>query len=117
MWNWLVSNLAIGATIVLYDGNPFYPNSNQMWDMIDEFQITHFGTSAKFIDACKQEGLPPINTHSLDSLKTIFSTGSPLVEESYDYIYKDFKARLDLLRHICCYLLQLQLLVQIPHHR
>ena len=91
MWNWLVSNLAIGATIVLYDGNPFYPNSNQMWDMIDEFQITHFGTSAKFIDACKQEGLTPINTHSLDSLKTIFSTGSPLVEESYDYIYKDFK--------------------------
>ena len=91
MWNWLVSNLAIGATIVLYDGNPFYPNSNQMWDMIDEFRITHFGTSAKFIDACKQEGLTPINTHSLDSLKTIFSTGSPLVEESYDYIYKDFK--------------------------
>ena len=91
MWNWLVSNLAIGASIVLYDGNPFYPSPNQMWDMVDEFQITHFGTSAKFIDACKQESLTPINTHSLDSLKTIFSTGSPLIEESYDYIYKDFK--------------------------
>ena len=66
MWNWLVSNLAIGATIVLYDGNPFYPNSNQMWDMIDEFRITHFGTSPKFIDSCRQKGLTPINTHSLD---------------------------------------------------
>ena len=96
MWNWLVSNLAIGATIVLYDGNPFYPNHNQMWDMIDEFQITHFGTSAKFIDACKQEGLTPINTHSLDSVKTIFSTGSPLNEESYDYIYKYFKKDIQL---------------------
>ena len=72
MWNWLVSNLAIGASIVLYDGNPFYPNPNTMWDMVDEFKITHFGTSAKFIDACKQEGLSPINTHSLDSLKTTF---------------------------------------------
>ena len=91
MWNWLVSNLAIGATIVLYDGNPFYPNPNVMWDMIDEFQITHFGTSAKFIDSCKQEDISPINTHSLDSMKTIFSTGSPLIEESYDYIYKDLK--------------------------
>ena len=96
MWNWLVSNLAIGASIVLYDGNPFYPNPNTMWDMVDEFQITHFGTSAKFIDACKQEGLSPINTHSLDSLKTIFSTGSPLIEESYDYIYNDFKKNLQL---------------------
>ena len=96
MWNWLVSNLAIGATIVLYDGNPFYPNHNQMWDMIDEFQITHFGTSAKFIDACKQEGLTPINTHSLDSVKAIFSTGSPLNEESYDYIYKYFKKDIQL---------------------
>ena len=96
MWNWLVSNLAIGASIVLYDGNPFYPNPNTMWDMVDEFKITHFGTSAKFIDACKQEGLSPINTHSLDSLKTIFSTGSPLIEESYDYIYNDFKENLQL---------------------
>ena len=96
MWNWLVSNLAIGASIVLYDGNPFFPNPNTMWDMVDEFQITHFGTSAKFIDACKQEGLSPINTHSLNSLKTIFSTGSPLIEESYDYIYNDFKKDLQL---------------------
>ena len=96
MWNWLVSNLAIGASIVLYDGNPFFPNPNTMWDMVDEFKITHFGTSAKFIDACKQEGLSPINTHSLNSLKTIFSTGSPLIEESYDYIYNDFKKDLQL---------------------
>ena len=77
MWNWLISNLAIGATIVLYDGNPFYPDPNVMWDMVDEFKITHFGTSAKFIDACKQENLAPISSHSLKSMKIILSTGSP----------------------------------------
>ena len=91
MWNWLISNLAIGATIVLYDGNPFYPDPNVMWDMVDEFKITHFGTSAKFIDACKQENLAPISSHSLKSMKIILSTGSPLIEESYDYVYKKIK--------------------------
>ena len=91
MWNWLVSNLAIGSTIVLYDGNPFYPDPNSMWDMVDEFQITHFGTSAKFIDACKLENVSPISSHSLESMKIILSTGSPLIEESYDYVYKQIK--------------------------
>jgi len=91
MWNWLVSNLAIGASIVLYDGSPFHPNPNAMWDMVDDLGITHFGTSAKFIDACKQEGLSLKNTHSLESMRVVFSTGSPLVEESFDYVYKHIK--------------------------
>ena len=96
MWNWLVSNLAIGATIVLYDGNPFHPSPNAMWDMVDELGITHFGTSAKFIDACKQEGLSPKKTHSLSTIRTIFSTGSPLVEESFDYVYDHIKSNVQL---------------------
>jgi acetoacetyl-CoA synthetase len=96
MWNWLVSNLAIGATIVLYDGSPFHPNPNFMWDMVDELGITHFGTSAKFIDACRQEGLSPKDTHSLASVKTVFSTGSPLVEESFDYVYDHIKSDVQL---------------------
>ena len=96
MWNWLVSNLAIGATIILYDGSSFFPNPNTMWDMVDELGITHFGTSAKFIDACRQEGLSPKDTHSLASVKTIFSTGSPLVEESFDYVYEHIKTDVQL---------------------
>ena len=96
MWNWLVSNLAIGAAIVLYDGSPFQPNSNAMWDMVDELKITHFGTSAKYIEACRQKGLNPIKTHSLESMRTIFSTGSPLVEESFDYVYNHIKKEIQL---------------------
>jgi len=96
MWNWLVSNLAIGAAIVLYDGSPFQPNSNAMWDMVDELGITHFGTSAKYIEACRQKGLNPIKTHSLESIRTIFSTGSPLVEESFDYVYNHIKKEIQL---------------------
>jgi acetoacetyl-CoA synthetase len=96
MWNWLVSNLAIGATIVLYDGTPFYPSPNAMWDMVDELGITHFGTSAKFIDACRQERLSPTNTNSLETLRAILSTGSPLVEESFDYVYNQIKSDVQL---------------------
>ncbi len=96
MWNLLVSNLAIGAAIVLYDGSPFQPNSNAMWDMVDELEITHFGTSAKYIEACRQKGLNPIKTHSLESMRTIFSTGSPLVEESFDYVYNHIKKEIQL---------------------
>ena len=78
MWNWLVTNLAIGATIVLYDGSPFFPAPSAMWQMADDFGITVFGTSAKFISACGGEGLSPIETNSLKSIRTILSTGSPL---------------------------------------
>ena len=91
MWNWLVSNLALGATIVLYDGSPFHPDSSAMWQMAEEFGITVFGTSAKFIAACQGYGLVPKDRHDLSLIKTILSTGSPLVEESYDYVYTSIK--------------------------
>ena len=96
MWNWLISNLAIGSTIVLYDGSPFYPNQNTMWNMIDHFKITHFGTSPKFIEACKDAKLSPIKTNSLHSLKLILSTGSPLVQESFEYVYNHIKTDVQL---------------------
>ena len=91
MWNWLISSLAIGSTIVLYDGAPFYPDKNSMWNMIDDFKITHFGTSPKFLETCKDTKLSPIKTHSLNSLKSIFSTGSPLTEKYFEYVYKHIK--------------------------
>ena len=77
MWNWLVSNLALGATIVLYDGSPFYPDPSAMWQMAEELGITVFGTSAKFIAACEGYGLVPKERHNLSLIKTILSTGSP----------------------------------------
>ncbi|MDP6684359.1 MAG: acetoacetate--CoA ligase [Candidatus Marinimicrobia bacterium] len=91
MWNWLVSSLAVGATVVLYDGSPLYPNSDAMWKMAEELGITVFGTSAKFIAASEVAGVKPHNYLDLSKLKTILSTGSPLVEENYDYIYRDVK--------------------------
>ena len=91
MWNWLVSSLAVGATIVLYDGSPFYPDGNVLWDLADEFHVNVFGTSAKWIAACDKAGIEPIKTHQLSSLKTILSTGSPLLPESFDYVYTKVK--------------------------
>jgi acetoacetyl-CoA synthetase len=94
MWNWLISGLQTGASIVLYDGNPAWPDSARLFDLIDAEQITHFGTSAKFIQAVEKSGLKPVQQHSLNTLKVLFSTGSPLLHESYDYIYRDIKADL-----------------------
>jgi acetoacetyl-CoA synthetase len=91
MWNWLVSNLAIGATLALYDGAPFYPDSNAMWAMAEELGITVFGTSAKFIAASEDAENNPRKTTDLSSVRIILSTGSPLMEENFDYIYKDVK--------------------------
>jgi acetoacetyl-CoA synthetase len=96
MWNWLVSNLAIGATLTLYDGAPFYPDSNAMWDMADELGITVFGTSAKFIAASEAAGNNPISTNDLSSVRMILSTGSPLMEENFDYIYRNVKKNVHL---------------------
>ena len=96
MWNWLVSNLAIGATLTLYDGAPFYPDSNAMWDMADELGITVFGTSAKFIAASEAAGNNPISTNDLSSVRLILSTGSPLMEENFDYIYRNVKKNVHL---------------------
>ncbi len=93
MWNWLVSSLAVGATVVLYDGNPAWPGPQALWDLVDEFGISIFGTSAKWISAVEKAGVKPRASHKLLTLKTILSTGSPLAPESYDYIYRDVKAR------------------------
>ena len=91
MWNWLVSGLAAGATLALYDGSPFAPGPSVLFDYIDEAKINVFGTSAKFIDAIKKEGLAPRETHDLSSMRMILSTGSPLVAESFDYVYTHVK--------------------------
>jgi len=96
MWNWLVSFLSTGATIVLYDGSPFHPDPKTMWNMIDDLGITIFGTSAKFIDACKGNDLTPKTFASLSRLRTILSTGSPLVDESFDYVYEHIKPSVQL---------------------
>jgi acetoacetyl-CoA synthetase len=94
MWNWMVSGLATGATVVLYEGSPFYPGPEAMFDLVDEQKITVFGTGAKAISAWQKAGVKPRETHSMASLKTILSTGSPLAAESFDYVYTDIKADL-----------------------
>ncbi|ABS62177.1 acetoacetyl-CoA synthase [Parvibaculum lavamentivorans DS-1] len=91
MWNWLVSGLAAGATLALYDGSPFAPDERVLFDYIDQAKINVFGTSAKFIDAVKKSGLKPRETHDLSSVRMILSTGSPLVPESFDFVYDDIK--------------------------
>ncbi|WP_422132858.1 acetoacetate--CoA ligase [Endozoicomonas sp. ALD040] len=91
MWNWLVSSLALGATVVLYDGSPFYPEPRSLIDMAEEEGITVFGTSAKYIAALEKAGVKPAESHSLPRLKTILSTGSPLLHESFDYVYRHIK--------------------------
>jgi acetoacetyl-CoA synthetase len=96
MWNWLVSGLAVGSTIVLFDGSPFSPDGNVLWDLADEVGISVFGTSAKWIAACDKGGIRPRETHRLDQLKAILSTGSPLLPESFDYVYRDVKADVQL---------------------
>lgn len=87
MWNWLVSALGCGATLVLYDGYPFQRNGNILFDMAENEQVTVFGTSAKFLQLMEKKGLAPKDTHSLEKLRTILSTGSPLLPENYDYVY------------------------------
>ena len=92
MWNWLVSALATEATLVLYDGSPFYPDGRRLFDLADRHGVTLFGTSAKFIDAVHKAGLRPIETHDLRTVRTITSTGSPLSPESFDFVYTSIKA-------------------------
>ncbi|MDC1280813.1 acetoacetate--CoA ligase [bacterium] len=91
MWNWLVSGLLLNATIYLYDGSPFYPNGKILWDFVEEEKINFMGVSAKYIDALAKENLNIIDEYSLLDLEIIGSTGSPLVHESYDYIYNLIK--------------------------
>ena len=91
MWNWLVSGLASGATLLLYDGSPFVGRGNILFDYAEAEGMTHFGTSAKFIDAIAKISLAPAKTHNLDKLRAIFSTGSPLVPEAFGYVYENIK--------------------------
>ncbi len=91
MWNWLVSGLASGATLLLYDGAPTYPTVSTLFEFADAEKMTVFGTSAKYIDALNKAGAKPAATHRLTSLKTMTSTGSPLVAESFDYVYNNIK--------------------------
>ncbi|SCA58309.1 Acetyl-coenzyme A synthetase 1 [Candidatus Terasakiella magnetica] len=91
MWNWLVAGLAAGSTLLLYDGSPFYPSGNILFDFADAEKMTMFGTSAKYIDALNKADLKPLNTHDLSSVQSMTSTGSPLVAESFDYAYEGIK--------------------------
>ena len=91
MWNCLVSGLAARATVLLYDGSPFYPDGNVLFDFADATNMTLFGTSAKYIDALAKVGLRPMETHDLSSVRTMTSTGSPLVAEGFDYVYEHVK--------------------------
>jgi acetoacetyl-CoA synthetase len=92
MWNWLVSALAAEATLLLYDGSPFHPSGNILFDFIETEKGTLFGTSAKYIDACNNAGVDPASSHDLSALRTVTSTGSPLVPEGFDYVYQHIKA-------------------------
>ncbi|MEX2616353.1 MAG: acetoacetate--CoA ligase [Alphaproteobacteria bacterium] len=91
MWNWLVTGLAAEATLVLYDGSPFYPDGNVLFDLADRTGMTLFGTSAKYIDALAKAGLKPMETHDLSTVRTMTSTGSVLAPEGFDYVYENVK--------------------------
>ena len=94
MWNWLVSGLASGATLLLYDGSPMVGQGSILFDFAEAERMTHFGTSAKFIDGIAKLGVAPRETHDLTSLRAMFSTGSPLVPEGFEYVYRAVKADL-----------------------
>ncbi|MBX3682561.1 MAG: acetoacetate--CoA ligase [Thauera sp.] len=96
MWNWLVSALSSEATLLLYDGSPFFPSGNVLFDFVDAEGMTLFGTSAKYLDACAKAGLAPRATHRLESLRAMTSTGSPLAPAAFDYVYDNIKADLHL---------------------
>ncbi|MEB0046658.1 MULTISPECIES: acetoacetate--CoA ligase [unclassified Pseudomonas] len=92
MWNWLVSALAVGSAVVLYDGSPFHPDPQRLVDLIDDERISVFGTSPKYLATLQSLGLKPRQSHDLSSLKTLLCTGSALSPHSYDYVYGEFKA-------------------------
>ncbi len=91
MWNWLTSALGVGATLVLFDGNPFHPEPGALWKMAQEEKISVFGTSAGYITALQNAGVKPGKTYDLANLRTILSTGSPLSMENFEYVYMDIK--------------------------
>ena len=96
MWNWLASGLASGATLLLYDGSPFVADGHILWRYAESEAVTHFGTSAKYIDALGKAGVKPRDEYDLGSLRAVLSTGSPLAPESFDYVYAQIKADVQL---------------------
>jgi len=96
MWNWLVSSLAVGASIILYDGSPFYPDAGAIFQLAHDEKMTIFGTSARYIAGVEKAGVKPGAQYDLSSLKTMCSTGSPLSEESFRFVYREIKQDLDL---------------------
>ncbi|MGH7586345.1 MAG: acetoacetate--CoA ligase [Gemmatimonadales bacterium] len=96
MWNWLVSTLATGAAVLLYDGAPLAPEADVLWDMADSERVSVFGTSARYIALMEKQGLSPARSHRLPALRTILSTGSPLSPAGFDYVYRDVKSDVQL---------------------
>jgi acetoacetyl-CoA synthetase len=96
MWNWLVSSLAVGARLVLYDGHPFYPHPGVLWELAQDEKISIFGTSAGYIAGLQKFDIKPVETYDLSSLRTVLSTGSPLSEAGFEYIYSTVKSDLQL---------------------
>jgi acetoacetyl-CoA synthetase len=96
MWNWLVSSLAVGATLMLYDGNPFHPGPDALWQMAQDEKISVFGTSAGYLAALSNSGLKPARRFDLSSLRALLSTGSPLSIEGFEFVYRDIKQELQL---------------------
>jgi acetoacetyl-CoA synthetase len=92
MWNWMASSLAVGATVVLYDGAPLSPHTGVLWDLVAAERVSVFGTSAKYLALAEKAGLSPRTSHRIPALRTILSTGSPLADHSYDYVYREIKA-------------------------
>ncbi|MFJ5236553.1 acetoacetate--CoA ligase [Pseudomonas neuropathica] len=92
MWNWLVSALAVGSAVVLYDGSPFHPDNQRLLDLIDDERLSVFGTSPKYLATLESSGAKPRESHDLGSLKTLLCTGSALSPQSYDFVYRDLKA-------------------------
>jgi len=96
MWNWLTSSLAVGATLVLFDGNPFHPHPGALWEMAQDEKVTVFGTSAGYIAALINADAKPGSTYDLSALRAVLSTGSPLSIEGFEYVYNEVKADLQL---------------------
>jgi len=91
MWNWMVSALGVGASVVLYEGNPLYPHTESLLNVISTAKVNVFGTSAKFLSTWQKAGVKAIGSSHLDSVRTILSTGSPLMPETFDYVYQSLK--------------------------
>ncbi|WP_047043359.1 acetoacetate--CoA ligase [Vibrio mexicanus] len=96
MWNWHISSLASGATLVVYDGSPVYPQTDRLWQLAEQAEVSLFGTSAKYLEAIDKQGLSPSSSFRLPKLKTLCSTGSVLYPEQFDYVYEHIKADLHL---------------------